>query len=65
MGWNKCKPSQFAMTAIREWGIQFGKKHYLKTKHLLMEADAGGCNGYRPRLWKTTKKRFMLKSTAL
>lgn len=44
--------SQFAVTAIRRWWLQFGKKRYSKTRHLLIEADAGGCNGHRPRLWK-------------
>ena len=46
------------MAAIRQWWLQFGKKCYSKAKHLLIEADAGGCNGYRPRLWKWELQQF-------
>lgn len=44
--------SQFAVASIRRWWVNFGRPRYPEAKHLLVEADAGGCNGHRPRLWK-------------
>jgi hypothetical protein len=44
--------SQFAVASIRHWWRQFGKTRYPDAHHLLIEADAGGCNGHRPHLWK-------------
>lgn len=43
---------EFAVASIRDWWQQVGIKRYPQGHHLLIEADAGGCNGYRPRLWK-------------
>lgn len=40
------------MAAIRRWWEQAGGARYPHARHLLIEADAGGCNGHRPRLWK-------------
>jgi len=42
----------FAIASIRRWWQQFGAAAYPNAHHLLIEADAGGCNGHRPRLWK-------------
>lgn len=44
--------SEFAVRSIRNWWLRFGQKHYPNQTHLLIEADSGGSNGYRPRLWK-------------
>ncbi len=44
--------AQFAVAAIRRWWEQVGGARYPHARHLLIEADAGGCNGHRPRLWK-------------
>jgi hypothetical protein len=43
---------QFAVNSIRRWWNLFSKTRYPKAHHLLIEGDAGGCNGYRPRVWK-------------
>ena len=43
---------QFAVASIRTWWHSVGPAHYPDAHHLLVEADAGGCNGHRPRLWK-------------
>lgn len=43
---------QFAVASIRRWWELFGKLRYPNAQHLLVEADAGGCNGHRPRMWK-------------
>lgn len=49
---------QLAVTSIRRWWQQLGQARYPKASHLLIEADAGGCNGHRPRLWKRELQHF-------
>ena len=44
--------SQFAVDAIRQWWRTKGKLRYPDAEELLIEADAGGSNGFRRRLWK-------------
>ena len=44
--------SQFAVDAIRHWWRSKGTLRYPDADELLIEADAGGSNGYRRRLWK-------------
>lgn len=43
---------EFAVASVRGGWQQVGIKRYSQKRHLLIEADAGGCNGHRPRLWK-------------
>jgi hypothetical protein len=42
----------FAVAAVRAWWALLGCKRYGGSGRLLILADAGGSNGYRPRLWK-------------
>ena len=42
----------FAVATLRRWWDQVGKAAYPNAKRLLINADAGGSNGYRVRLWK-------------
>jgi uncharacterized protein (DUF736 family) len=42
----------FAVESIAKWWKQDGEKEYGGRKSLLILADAGGSNGYRPRAWK-------------
>jgi len=42
----------FAVESIAKWWKQDGSKKYKGCKKLLILADAGGSNGYRPRAWK-------------
>jgi Rhodopirellula transposase DDE domain len=44
--------SEFAVASIRHWWHEMGSAVYPKADRLLITADAGGSNGYRPRLWK-------------
>lgn len=44
--------SQFAVSAIRHWWTNTGIAAYPAATHLLIQADAGGNNGHRPRMWK-------------
>ena len=43
---------EFAVRAITQWWIDVGRLAYPQATQLLILADAGGSNGYRPRLWK-------------
>lgn len=42
----------FAVDTICLWWQRIGAKHYPNAQDLLILADCGGSNGYRPRLWK-------------
>ena len=44
--------AQLAVASIRRWWEHAGRRRYPTARHRLIEADAGGCNGHRPRLWK-------------
>ena len=43
---------EFAVESIGLWLTSYGLNQYPGTKRLLILCDAGGSNGYRPRLWK-------------
>lgn len=43
---------QFAVETIAEWWRTFGRRDFPTAGKLLILADAGGSNGYRPRRWK-------------
>lgn len=47
-----CDTGQFAVASIREWWVNMGTVQYPKAKKVLINADGGGSNGYRLRLWK-------------
>ena len=42
----------FAVETLRRWWDKVGRISYPNAKRLLINADAGGSNGYRVRLWK-------------
>jgi len=48
----------FAVAAIRAWWIAVGQKAYPGQTHLLIEADCGGSNGNRCRLWIVRLQAF-------
>ncbi len=50
--------SMFAVNSIQYWWEKYGSVRYPNAKHLFIEADAGGCNGHRPRLWKRELQRL-------
>jgi transposase len=45
--------SAFAVESIRRWWMIMGKEAYPEAERLLVNADSGGSNGARVRLWKT------------
>lgn len=48
----------FAVASIRQWWRTMGQQSYSHATELLITADAGGSNGYRPRAWKLELQRF-------
>ena len=50
--------AEFAVESIRRWWRQMGRKAYPDAGQLLITADAGGSNGYRPRLWKLSLQQL-------
>ncbi|MFV0526114.1 MAG: ISAzo13 family transposase [Acidimicrobiales bacterium] len=44
--------AEFAVESIRRWWNTLGKVRFPNASRLLVTADAGGSNGYRPRAWK-------------
>jgi Rhodopirellula transposase DDE domain len=43
---------RFAVTAVTRWWVEEGRGAFPDTDQLLILADAGGSNGWPPRLWK-------------
>lgn len=43
---------EFAVDCTATWWRDFGQYLYPESKELLILADSGGSNGYRPRAWK-------------
>ena len=44
--------AEFAVESIRRWWNTLGRDRFPDAARLLITADAGGSNGYRPRAWK-------------
>jgi len=57
--------SEFAVAAIRWWWQTDGCKDYPEAPELLILADGGGSNGYRPRLWKYALQTQLVNPTGL
>lgn len=55
-GWvnvgDRADTAEFAVESIRRWWNTLGRNRFPHTTRLLITADAGGSNGYRPRAWK-------------
>jgi len=50
--------AEFAVAAIRAWWLKLGRILYPGETHLLIQADGGGSNGSRRRLWKVGLQRL-------
>jgi hypothetical protein len=50
---------EFAVESIERWWLYEGVKKYKNQKELLIEADAGGSNGYRPHMWKVKLQEIL------
>lgn len=49
---------EFAVASIRGWWKNEGQHLYSNATRLIITADCGGSNGYRPRLWKWELQRL-------
>jgi hypothetical protein len=50
--------ASFAVASLRRWWQIVGYPTYPHARRLLINADSGGSNGYRLRLWKLELQRF-------
>jgi hypothetical protein len=55
----------FAADAIQRWWREQGRKLYPGASHLLILADGGGSNGYRPRRFKTQVQKKLADAFGL
>ncbi len=53
-----CDTGEFAVASIRRWWECMGKATYPKGRKLLINADGGGSNGHRLKLWKKELQNF-------
>lgn len=56
---------EFAVEAISRWWQAHGRSAYPQATRLLILADGGGSNGYRPRLWKAQLQSHLSDVTGL
>jgi hypothetical protein len=54
-----------AVDAIVRWWQKQGRHRYPSARRLLILADGGGSNGYRPRRWKTQLQRRLVNAFGL
>jgi hypothetical protein len=52
----------FAVESVRRWWNSAGSSDYPLARRLLINADAGGSNGYRTRAWKAELAAFALET---
>jgi len=50
---------EFAVESIERWWINEGVKKYQNQNEILIEADGGGSNGYRPHMWKVKLQEIL------
>jgi hypothetical protein len=50
--------AEFAVNSIRQWWQAMGSESYANARALYINADGGGSNGSRVRLWKAELQRF-------
>jgi transposase len=50
--------AQFAVSSIRNWWNEMGKMQYSKANRIYINADGGGSNSSRSRLWKSELQLF-------
>lgn len=50
--------AQFAVNSIRSWWLEMGKESYPEAAAIYINADGGGSNGSRVKLWKTELQKL-------
>ncbi len=53
-----CDTGEFAVESIRRWWNCIGKTSYPNKRKLMINADGGGSNGHRLKLWKKELQKF-------
>jgi len=53
-----CDTAEFAVNSIRSWWREMGSLHYEGSGAIYVNADGGGSNGRRNRLWKKELQKF-------
>jgi len=56
---------QFAVESIAEWWTKEGSLTYPRSAKLLILADAGGSNGYKPHMWKVNIQKILCDQLGL
>jgi len=54
--------AEFAVDSIKRWWAEMGQQRYPHAHSLLINADGGGSNGSRNRLWKIALQKFANES---
>lgn len=50
---------EFAVESVERWWLHEGIKKYKNQNEILIEADAGGSNGYRSHMWKVKLQEIL------
>jgi hypothetical protein len=50
--------AEFAVVTVQQWWQRMGREMYPNAQQLLINADGGGSNGSRSRLWKVELQKF-------
>jgi hypothetical protein len=50
--------AECAVERMTKWWKRVGRRHYGRSKRLLICADSGGSNGRRTRFWKVALQQF-------
>ena len=50
--------AEFAVESIRRWWNRMGKRAYKNTNKIYINADGGGSNGHRVKLWKVELQKL-------
>jgi hypothetical protein len=50
---------EFAVESIERWWLNEGMKTYPHARKILILADSGGSNGYRPHMWKVKLQEIL------
>ena len=53
-----CDTAEFAVNSIRSWWFEMGEAVYKDATEIYINADGGGSNGTRVRMWKTELQKF-------
>jgi hypothetical protein len=56
---------EFAVESIERWWLNEGRQTYAQARKILILADSGGSNGYRPHMWKVKLQEILCNKHGL